>query len=360
MTDPQKRSSDLTLVSEVTAEDLMIIGRNGGFYGAAFARFMAFLLDELDVGTGTVTTSATSLSLTDAADRVFTDIPLNLGFITGMRVRAAHTADPINFWMEGTIVSYIGQNLTVTMDDKNGVGTFADWSIGVAGVPGEDGADGLGTGDFSSNTAVSVDSESVIFSGTGGKTGKRSTLTANLVKSASGVRSAAAASDIDTTYALGTWKADYINGTGTGVRTALALGADKTLYASNGAAAAPSFRTLANLGAVEFAVTANFTVGYTATSFSAGTKSSGTFTPDPALGNFQHYTNGGAHTLAPPTSVCTMIVECTNASAGALTTSGFSIVDGDTFSSTGTKKHIFYITKTNSFSRLTIAYVTGT
>jgi len=106
--------------------------------------------------------------------------------------------------------------------------------------------------------------------------------------------------------------------------------------------------------------TSNLTAGYTATSFSAGTKSSGTFTPDPTSGNFQHYTNGGAHTLAPPSSVCSMIIECTNASAGAITTSGFTIVDGDTYSSTGTKKHIFTITKTNSFSRLTVTYVTGT
>lgn len=102
------------------------------------------------------------------------------------------------------------------------------------------------------------------------------------------------------------------------------------------------------------------TGGFSATSYAVGTKSTGTFTPDPAVGNFQHYTNGGAHTLAPPASVCTMIIECTNASAGALTTSGFSIVDGDSYSSSGTKKHIFYITKTQNYSRLTVSYVTGT
>lgn len=101
-------------------------------------------------------------------------------------------------------------------------------------------------------------------------------------------------------------------------------------------------------------------VGASVTSYSAGTKSSGTFTPDPLNGNLQHYTNGGAHTLAPPTNPCTMILECTNASAGAITTSGFSIVDGDTYSSSGTKKHLFYITKTQNYSRLTVAYVTGT
>jgi len=39
------------------------------------------------------------------------------------------------------------------------------------------GATGAGTGDFSTNTAVSVDGEIVLFSGTGGKTGKRATQT---------------------------------------------------------------------------------------------------------------------------------------------------------------------------------------
>lgn len=106
--------------------------------------------------------------------------------------------------------------------------------------------------------------------------------------------------------------------------------------------------------------TSNLSAGFTTTSFNAGTKSSGTFTPDPANGNIQHATNGGAHTLAPPSSVCTMIVEYTNASAGALTTSGFSIVSGDTYSTSGTRKHIFYITKTNSYSELCVKYVTGT
>jgi hypothetical protein len=48
-----------------------------------------------------------------------------------------------------------------------------------------------GTGDFSSNTSTSIDGEVVLMSGTGGKTGKRSTLTAAVVKSASGVLSAA-------------------------------------------------------------------------------------------------------------------------------------------------------------------------
>lgn len=94
-------------------------------------------------------------------------------------------------------------------------------------------------------------------------------------------------------------------------------------------------------------------VGYTATSYSAGTKSSGTFTVDPTLGNFQHATNGGAHTLAPPSSVCTMIVEyVNNGSAGAVTTSGFTYVTGDTITTTNGHKFAFFITKTQNYSHL--------
>ncbi len=56
-----------------------------------------------------------------------------------------------------------------------------------------------GGGDVSSNTGTSVDSEVALFSGTGGKTIKRATLTATVVKSTSGVLSTATA---DTDYLL--------------------------------------------------------------------------------------------------------------------------------------------------------------
>ncbi len=94
-------------------------------------------------------------------------------------------------------------------------------------------------------------------------------------------------------------------------------------------------------------------VGYTATSYSAGTKSTGTFTPDPTLGNFQHATNGGAHTLAPPSSVCTMIIEyVNNGSAGAVTTSSFTYVTGDTIATTNGHKFMFFVVKTQNSSHL--------
>jgi hypothetical protein len=106
-----------------------------------------------------------------------------------------------------------------------------------------------------------------------------------------------------------------------------------------------------------WAGTKNLTVGFTATSFSNGTKSSGTLTPDPANGAIQHYTNGGAHTLAPPSTgtgdSLTMVLDVTNnGSAGAITTSGFTKVTGDTLATTNALKYRGYISVGNAGSHL--------
>lgn len=99
--------------------------------------------------------------------------------------------------------------------------------------------------------------------------------------------------------------------------------------------------------------TKSFTAGYTSTDYSAGTKSTGTFTPDPANGNFQYAVNGGAHTLAPPASSCTMIIQYTNnASAGSITTSGFTKVTGLTPGTTNGDDFLAFITRINGFSHL--------
>jgi hypothetical protein len=97
----------------------------------------------------------------------------------------------------------------------------------------------------------------------------------------------------------------------------------------------------------------NLTAGFTATDYNAGTKSTGTFTPDPALGNFQYAVNGGAHTLAPPAASCTMIIQYTNnGSAGTITTSGFTKVTGTAPTTTNTHKFLAFITRCNSNSHL--------
>ena len=95
------------------------------------------------------------------------------------------------------------------------------------------------------------------------------------------------------------------------------------------------------------------TAGFAGTPYSAGTKSSGTYTPDESNGNLQYAVNGGAHTLAPPTNNCTIVVQYTNdGSAGAITTSGFTIVTGDSFDTTNGNDFFAYITKNNGFSHL--------
>ena len=77
------------------------------------------------------------------------------------------------------------------MGPENGIVT-PDWSRWFRDVERliRSGSVGSGTGDFSSNTTVSVDGELVTFSGAGGKTGRRLALT-GVLKVASGVASVA-------------------------------------------------------------------------------------------------------------------------------------------------------------------------
>jgi hypothetical protein len=97
------------------------------------------------------------------------------------------------------------------------------------------------------------------------------------------------------------------------------------------------------------------TAGFATTVFNAGTKTTGTYTPDEADGNFQRAVNGGAHTLAPPTNDCNIVIQYTNdGSAGTITTSGFTMVTGDTLTTTDTENFLFYITKINSLSHLNV------
>lgn len=94
------------------------------------------------------------------------------------------------------------------------------------------------------------------------------------------------------------------------------------------------------------------TGGFTATAVDDGTKSSGTYTPSPVGGNFRRAVNGGAHAFAAPTASgdYTMIVQYTNnASAGAITLTGFSRTSGDAFTTVNGDDFLVFITKINGF-----------
>lgn len=78
-----------------------------------------------------------------------------------------------------------------------------------------------------------------------------------------------------------------------------------------------------------------FTGGVAVTSKDLGTISTGTLTLDLGDRPAQHYINGGAHTLAPGAVVGSCLLDVTNnASAGITTTSGWTAVDGDSFTTT--------------------------
>ena len=95
------------------------------------------------------------------------------------------------------------------------------------------------------------------------------------------------------------------------------------------------------------------TDGFAATEFDLGTNTTGTETLDYTNGNFQRGVNGGAHTLAPQTTTSTIIVQYTNnASAGTLTTSGYTIVTGDALTTTDGHDFMIYSTVLNSFKHL--------
>tara|TARA_R100000005_G_C4970441_1_gene183645 strand:- start:338 stop:1366 length:1029 start_codon:yes stop_codon:yes gene_type:complete len=97
------------------------------------------------------------------------------------------------------------------------------------------------------------------------------------------------------------------------------------------------------------------TAGFAASVHDLGTISSGTTTLDEANGNLQKCVNGGAFTLAPPSNSCTIVLQVTNnASAGSVTTSGFTLTDGDTISTGNGDDFFFYVTVVGSFSHLTV------
>lgn len=99
--------------------------------------------------------------------------------------------------------------------------------------------------------------------------------------------------------------------------------------------------------------TDELTAGYSASVYNAGTKTTGTFTPDEANGNLQRAVNGGAHTLAPPSNNTVISIQYTNnASAGTITTSGFTKVTGDTITTTDGDDFIMDVRKINGFSHL--------
>jgi hypothetical protein len=77
-------------------------------------------------------------------------------FTVGTRVRLAYSVTPANF-MEGVITSFTGTTLVVNVDNTGGSGTYASWTVSVAGsfsaTSGTSILKGNGTGGFSNAVA---------------------------------------------------------------------------------------------------------------------------------------------------------------------------------------------------------------
>lgn len=92
------------------------------------------------------------------------------------------------------------------------------------------------------------------------------------------------------------------------------------------------------------------TGGFANTTYNAGTKSSGTFTPVYSDGNEQYCVNGGAFTLAVPATDCMILLQITNnGSAGAITTSGYTKTVGS-FTQVNGDDFFVFLYRNNGFS----------
>lgn len=139
-----------------------------------------------------------------------------------------------------------------------------------------------------------------------------------------------------------------------------AIAANSIVGNNTGSSARPIVMTVAQLktllalavadvsGAAALAGNQTLTGGFVATEYDHGTVTTGTVTPAPANGQMQKLTANGAFTLAPPSASgsYTIILDITNgASAGAITTSSFTKVTGDAFTTTNAHKFSCYIKK---------------
>ena len=102
-------------------------------------------------------------------------------------------------------------------------------------------------------------------------------------------------------------------------------------------------------------------VGYSGATTDGGVQTGGTFSPSPDTsgGGMLHYVNGGAHTLGVPSKNCSLVILMkNNVSAGAVTTSGFTKVDGDPLTTTNSHEFFLYLTRysdgSTTFSSLTV------
>jgi hypothetical protein len=109
-------------------------------------------------------TSTTSLAIGTGA-KTFALVETDRAFAVGMRVRAADSAAPATNYMDGTVTSYSGTTLAVTIDATAGSGTIASWTVSFAqaqiGLPSQSGNSGrfLTTDGTTASWALAIPSQ---------------------------------------------------------------------------------------------------------------------------------------------------------------------------------------------------------
>lgn len=312
-------------------------------------------------------TSTSSQTIGSSGTKTFTT-QSGLAYQAGTRVRAASTANPTTVWMEGVVTSYSSTTLVFTADKSLGSGTLTSWTLNLAGQFGADGA-----GDVSASASFTADNR-LVRTDRPTSDNKNIQITGITVDDSNNV---SGVGTLDTTGSV----------TSGGNIQAISNTPNFVHYESDGGVDGKSWSSLVNGGVLTWRVvndannaSSNFmqvtrsgitissvnfptglqfngnavlsvtlgaalTGGAWTTSYSAGTVSSGTLTPAYSNRNVQHYTNNGAHTLAPPVAAGSIVIDCTNgASAGTVTRSGFTKVTGDTLTTTNGHKFRHFIT----------------
>jgi hypothetical protein len=89
-------------------------------------------------GTGYKATSTSSVAI--GTGNLTFKTQSGLAYVTNDRVRVSNSAT--NF-IEGTVSSYSGTSMVVSVTNTSGSGTYASWNIGIAGLQGSNGANGV-------------------------------------------------------------------------------------------------------------------------------------------------------------------------------------------------------------------------
>lgn len=217
-------TSDLVGGSGTSAAWSLVVTGNKGDIGPA--------------GPGSTGTSTTSLVIGTGTKTLATQAGLNL--IAGQRVRFADQAAPTVNFMEGSISSYTGTSMSVSVDTIGGSGTIAAWNIGVIGSRGLQGIQGIDGPQGVAGASYAATSTTSLAIATGSKTFTTQAglayVVGSRVRAADSTNPANYMEGVCTAYATTslTLAVDKIGGSGTVATWTLSLAGDVGSPGTNG------------------------------------------------------------------------------------------------------------------------------